>query len=157
MQRTILPVEQPVTTNFVRTATGNALGRVKARTGMSNQEIAERIGKADRASAADLIAGEATMDLAAFAKALRDPEFGPAFGNDVLSQVAGMNLCPEGDIADGELAHLPVNLSELLTTFLRAYADMRLDHQENAALAKLLRPMLPHFLAIIAEDDRRRS
>lgn len=157
MQRTILPRDMPVTTNNVRTAVASALHTVKSATNIDNQEMAERLGKRDRATASDLLAGECTMDLVSFITALRDPDFGAAFGNSVLSRTAGMNLCPEGDIGDGDLAGLPVNLSELLTTFLRAYADMRLDHQENAALAKLLRPMLPHFLAIIAEDDRRRS
>jgi hypothetical protein len=155
--RRILPVDRTLTTSFVRTATGNALGRVKAATGLSNQEIAERLGKSDRASAADLIAGETTMDLLAFIKALADPNFGAAFGNDVLGQTVGMNLCPAGDLDDAGLAGLPVGLSELLTAFLRAYADMKLNHQEVLALAGMLRPLIPHLQSIIAEADRVRG
>ena len=152
--RNFLPVDRALTTNFVRTATGNALGRVKADTGLSNQEIAERLGKSDRASAADLIAGESTMDLLAFLKALADPHFGAAFGNDVLGQTVGMNLSQSGAVGDGDLSSVPVGLSELLTAFLRSYADMNLNHQEVLTLAAMLRPLMPHFQSIIADADR---
>ena len=152
--RKILPVVGPVTTDKVRTVTASALNRVKAETGLTNQAIAERAGKEDRKTAHDLLAGESTMDMVAFLKLVADPDFGPAFANDVLSPVAGLTVCAPVDGPMVDLSDVPLNLSELMTGFLRAYADLNLDHRETLALAKMLRPMMPVFQSIIADADR---
>ncbi len=150
----ILPVVGGVTTTKVRAVTASALGRFKLATGMTNQAVAEEMGKEDRKTASDLLAGESTMDLGAFLRIARNEDYGAAFANEVMSALAGLTVSTPIAGPNVDLSDVPLNLSELMTGWLRAYADMNLDHRETLALAKMLRPMMPIFNGIIADADR---
>lgn len=153
--RKISPAPRIVTTEMVRTAQGAALGAVKARHGLSNDTMAELLGKSDAKTAKQYLAGESTMDLAAFARALNDPAFGPEFGNQVLGPLAGLNLVS----VDSDGSHAPdetmtAQVADLSSALVKAFMDRRLDHQEILALAKMLRPLMPKFQFVVGEADR---
>ncbi len=143
----------PVRSETIRSAIGVALHRAKAAGGLSHKAVAEAAGKEDRKSVFAYLAGATEMGVEALVKLGADERFGDQFLNDVLGPLLGRHVCPvktEG----ADVARLPIGLSELMTALLHAWSDQRLDHRETLVLADLIRPLLPHLNAVVAEADR---
>lgn len=146
---------QRLLSDTINAVVGRALLDVKARSGMSDTALAERLGKADRKSAVSYIAGTTSLDLHAFLNGIQDEELGDEFGNDVL-RLVNRRLCPV-TVEPAPVDQVAADLAGFLTSLLRAWSDHRLDHREKLALAKLLRPLMPKLQAIIADADLVRA
>jgi hypothetical protein len=135
----------------VRATVGGSLQRSMARSGMSQTSLAERLGKCDRKSAADYLAGSTTMDLTAFLTGIADEELGDEFGNDVL-RLVGRKLAPIA-VDTVPVDKIAQDLSGFLAALLKAWSDRKLTHRETLELAKMVRPLIAELQSIVTAAD----
>jgi transcriptional regulator with XRE-family HTH domain len=138
-------------TDTIRAVVGASLQRAMARSGMSQSALAERLGKSDRKSAADYLAGNTTMDLTAFLSGCADEELGDEFGNDVLALI-GRKLCPT-TVDAVPVDKLAQDLSGFLAALLKAWSDRKLTPGEKVALGKMVRPLICELQSVVAAAD----
>lgn len=150
----ILPNRHALSSEQILARVAKALLDAKTNSDMTTQALAEALGKEDRKSASGYLAGESDMGLVAFIRAVNHPALGDEFANKVLGPLTARNVCTVDGAPAESMDALAIGVSAFLNAFLQFYANRHLDHQETLALARLLRPMMPHFHAIIAEADR---
>lgn len=76
----ILPKVAPITSETIKGAIGVALLQVRNKHGLTNQALAERLGRHDCKSASCYIAGTTEIGAVALARGIADPEFGAQLG-----------------------------------------------------------------------------
>jgi hypothetical protein len=162
--RTILPRVAVLLTGKILSSLAGALGRQKADLGISTADVAELAGKSDRKSGQAYLAGDSDMGFAGFIKFTNavGAECGvttaAAFVSDALRPLTGLVAVP--DVSEGNavcMDTVQLGLASLNLEVVQAWADRQRTHRETLAIADKLRPLLPHFQALVAEADRIRG
>jgi hypothetical protein len=159
--REIIRIVAKPTSEQILSDHGASLSLAKSRKDLSQQAIAEKLGKQDRKSAADYLAGDSDPGLIGFLLGIADPDLGDEYGNGVLKRV-NRRLCPLEE-EGGNHHRTAADLSRLVATLLDALSEDAdgdgdpLDHQDVLALDRIIRPLMPKLQAILSRADRLRG
>lgn len=146
----MLKKSRPITQMAVKQATSKALSDAMHSRGLSRRDLADMLGCAPNTIINRLDHEDSASPLTIYELARGIREFGPEFGNAVLSSLTGHILTKAGaeEICPSEIR---LTTSRALTQLLELLEDNDLCDRDAVALAPVLLKLISKYQAIVAK------